>query len=272
MVYISDADGRSPSRAASPASLAEIPPPRSASPELDDLYNLQSVVFQAERRVFQVLKQGFMAPGTKFESILADPTNLKGRSLKNPILLDVSVKDFRAFLRELYPFWNFGNYEEQSLDISDWTGILRLATEWKFTRIREKAVTELTRLLAGKFRDMIRLGQELSQEDWLRQGLIGLAAEICKNDLKPADVVGNQTIFVENEWAHVANIFYLCQKFFKANPQGYIICCGTYVGPNYSTYTCTACLKFWKHDFLAQLVDDVFSAELAKARSDPRLL
>jgi hypothetical protein len=250
-----------------------LPPTRSPSPELDGFYNMQSVAFQAERRVFEVLKQGFMAPGTKFESILADPNTPKGKNVKNPILLDVSAKDFRAFLRVLYPFWNFGSYEEADMDISDWTGVLRLAKEWNFTRIREKAVTELTRLLNGKFRDMIRLGQELSVEDWLRQGLVGLAGEICKNELKPTDVVvvGERPIFVGNEWAHVANMFYLCQKVFKNHTQGYVVCCGNYVGPNYSTYTCGNCGKFWQHDSLTQLVNDVFSVELATARNDPPL-
>lgn len=116
---------------------------------------------------------------------------------------------------------------------------------------------------------MIRLGQELAVESWLRQGLIDMASEICKKDLKPAEVVAEGPIFVNNEWAHVANMFWLCQKVFKTNSQGYVICCGNYVGPNYSTHACANCGKFWQQDSLAKFVDEVFSVELATARNEP---
>lgn len=138
-------------------------------------------------------------------------------------------------------------------------------------QIREKAVTELTRLLAGQFRDMIWLGQELAVEDWLRQGLIGLASEVCQNDIKPIEILNGKPVFIKDEWTYLANLFYLCQKSYKASPQGRAICCGSWIGPYHGSDVCGSCRKFWNNVSIAQLVDEVFSAELAKARNEPLL-
>jgi hypothetical protein len=115
---------------------------------------------------------------------------------------------------------------------------------------------------------MIRLGQELRVEDWLRQGLIGLACEICKNDTKPAEVINGQSVFIKDKWFHVANLFYLCQKSYKASPQGSIICCDNRIGTDYNSVACGSCGRYWNNASIAKLVDEVFSAELAKARGD----
>jgi hypothetical protein len=59
-----------------------------------------------------VIRNGFEVPGTIFEAMFALPqanengTPIEGTSLDNPIILDgVEEKQFRAFLRALYPLW-----------------------------------------------------------------------------------------------------------------------------------------------------------------------
>lgn len=116
---------------------------------------------------------------------------------------------------------------------------------------------------------MIRLGQELGVEDWLRQGLIGLAYEVCQSDLKPVDVMNGGAVFIKDEWTHIANLFYLCQKSYKANPQGRVICCSNWTGPHHGSDVCRYCGKFWNNASITLLVDEVFSAELAQARKEP---
>ena len=73
-------------------------------------WNHPSPLEQVGDTLFQVIRNGFEIPGTIFEALFSLPpankngTPVEGTSLDNPIILEgVIEKQFRAFLRALYP-------------------------------------------------------------------------------------------------------------------------------------------------------------------------
>ncbi|KAF5322022.1 hypothetical protein D9619_002120 [Psilocybe cf. subviscida] len=126
--------------------------------------------------LFSVLKHGFLVKYTPFETMFSmppeDPKNVEGSSADNPIVLeDTSAKDFRAFLRVLYPLG-----VEPVTDYDDWLGVLRLAHKWEFVEIREKAVSAIGTKIGFESPDVkIDLGNRFLVQDWLKQGLVNIA-------------------------------------------------------------------------------------------------
>jgi hypothetical protein len=72
--------------------------------------NDHNIFQKVENRLFQVLRNGFIVPGTPFEAMFALPQapmdNIEGDSLENPIYLHgIKVDHFRSFLRIVYPLY-----------------------------------------------------------------------------------------------------------------------------------------------------------------------
>ncbi|PPQ79163.1 hypothetical protein CVT25_002791 [Psilocybe cyanescens] len=235
---------------------SEVPVPR-----LDGLFNFQIVVFQVEDTLFQVLKNGFMVPGTPFEAMFALPVPAEnveqplaeGDSLTNPIVLSgVSTNEFRAFLRILYPF--IGPSVVASYD--DWVGILNLATMWEFKHIREQAISKLSSLIKEKpVPERVMLGRKYCVKDWLKEEYVTLAQ---KTDLKLENLRDPSNIKLD--WETIAKIQSVREKNMLNNLRD---------GRLSSGYHCGSCNVYYGYSYeildcrcrLPALVDEVFQEE-----------
>ncbi|KAH9485733.1 hypothetical protein JR316_0002648 [Psilocybe cubensis] len=212
---------------------------------LDGLFNFQIVVFQVENTLFQVLKNGFMVPGTPFEAMFALPTPsdddeqpfAEGDSLTNPIFLPgVVASEFRAFLKILYPFMGpsvVTSYE-------DWVGILNLATMWEFTHVRA-SLNQLDKPIPER----IILGRTYRVVDWLKDEYITLAQNPNLDIKNLRDPSG-----IQLDWETIAKIMFVRDKNMLTNlrqgrsSSGYH--CGTcniYYGYHHEVLDCRCRIK-----------------------------
>ncbi|KAI0045519.1 hypothetical protein FA95DRAFT_1573742 [Auriscalpium vulgare] len=84
-------------------------------------------------------------------------------------LVGVRSSEFDAFLSVMYPT----RYDRNDPStVEEWTAVLRLASEWQFSSIRELAIQQLTPIASAV--DNIVLGHEYGLDDWLIRGYVDL--------------------------------------------------------------------------------------------------
>ncbi|TDL18232.1 hypothetical protein BD410DRAFT_843064 [Rickenella mellea] len=145
---------------------SECAPPVYISYEKDDDYYFSWLVFLVGQRLFNVPRHYF-EQSTVFVDMFKLPSGKKieeGTSIQHPIeLKNVSVEDFKAFLKLLIPR---PGHEKDELTRAEWLGVLSLSNMWDFREFRELAITKLApeKMQAT---ERILLGYKYEIWDWL---------------------------------------------------------------------------------------------------------
>ncbi|KAF8959923.1 hypothetical protein BDZ97DRAFT_1364998 [Flammula alnicola] len=178
------------------------------------IYYDDTVVFKVESTLFRVPKKGFSVPGNSLPVTIPQDNEsmIPGLTDSDPLeLAEVSEISFEGFLSVMYPV------DGVVARYDNLVGALDLATLWRFKEIREKAISQLSRILEGRnVIEKIMLAKKYRVKRWLRDGYIKLAKQ---DDLT---IEGLRCPGLELDWETISRIFALQQKersilLFKQN-------------------------------------------------------
>ncbi|KAF5325107.1 hypothetical protein D9619_009664 [Psilocybe cf. subviscida] len=155
--------------------------------KLHAIWDFETVHFQVEDEIFEVIKKDLLVPGSFFVDMFELPQQVEGNDPDHPIpLYEIQAAHFSALLTELSPWVpNAVRLEEQ--DEATCLGVLRLANRWLFPKVRGRAIHLLTSsTINGKDSvEKIRFGKDYQVRDWALQGYTEI---IQKDEMEYGDL------------------------------------------------------------------------------------
>jgi len=170
-------------------------PPLASKAVHDDLYYLDTVVFQVEGRLFKVPKHYFAHKSDIFKTTFTLPQNQTGESQEGssdatPFKLEgIRAVDFRRLLKVMYPL---EIVPAKAKTQEEWVSVLKLSTMWGFDDIRNLAITQLDALKLGPI-DKIALAKAYRVPLWLRSGCKDLVLQTKVISVEEAEKIGFPT-------------------------------------------------------------------------------
>lgn len=176
----------------------------------DSEYYIECATFQVENKLFRVPKYNLLQQSAVFCSMLASLSGgvdlttgatTKGTSDDNPIHLgDTRAEDFLGLLRMVHPLVRPG-YKANDLTLTSGSGILKLATRWKFENIRKSLINSMTSLLASPDHalNQVLLGREHKVAPWLINGYSIFVVRDKSMTVAEGEVLGLVTVIRLNE-------------------------------------------------------------------------
>ncbi|KAF5355559.1 hypothetical protein D9758_006324 [Tetrapyrgos nigripes] len=249
-------------------------PSTTLAPNLDEKHDWVTVVFMVEDTLFRVPKYHFEKSSEVFQGMFAIPSGKKdaeggaeGENISNPIRLEgVKAVDFRCLVEILYPPsetpWQPGNKTED-----EWKSILRLATLWRFLRLRSKAIEVLTNEQKMDAVERILLGRELSVSEWIQSGykdLIMQEKPLTEEQVEKIGLSPAVRIFRARETGKL--------RILNSRSTKCLTCSRTATLKIPYCNNCDQChsitLTFYDPSSAQSAVDTEFAAEISQARSD----
>ncbi|TBU29227.1 hypothetical protein BD309DRAFT_989924 [Dichomitus squalens] len=171
------------------------------SPRRDDEFYCQDVVFlrsfptQVGGVLFKVPRRPFEHDSKAFSDTFGLPPlnsayGVEGSNDDNPIKLEgVTEEEFRPLL---WVMFRAGYGSARILTQPQWTSVLRLATMWIFDDIRERAITELSRLVTSPAARIV-LARRYNIPGWLEPALTTLAQQEQPLSAQDLEALGWET-------------------------------------------------------------------------------
>jgi len=176
-------DGREPSESDATCQATE-----------DEDYYFHLVTFEVEDRLFRVPSYQFFKASRMFSTTYKLSARVTADD-GDPIKLEmINQKDFRSFLKVLYPLSL--PVMKLSLSKEEWISVLTLASSWAFPCVREIAKVALEYLGSLTSLEKIYVGRGAYIDSWLIDGLVGLVHATTITDeeaLKIDSGLGAQT-------------------------------------------------------------------------------
>jgi len=169
----------------------ELTPPGFDAPckaKEDEDYYMNFVTFEVEDRLFRVPTYQFLKESPEFSKECKLSANDRAGN-GNPIKLEkVSKKDFRNFLKILYPI-TFPGMNPSTITVSlskeEWISVLTLASKWRFVHVRIMAVSMLElRHINLTSIEKICLGRDHSIPSWVIDGFVELVEATTITDFE----------------------------------------------------------------------------------------
>ncbi|KDQ55085.1 hypothetical protein JAAARDRAFT_114741, partial [Jaapia argillacea MUCL 33604] len=148
---------------------------------------------QVEGQLFKVPRYGFTAEPSVFQTTFSLPQGdqqAEGSCDENPLRLEgISAVDFQGLLKVMYPLIA----SHLTLPWEDWRSALRLATMYDFSRIRDLAIEEMSKITDADPVQIILVAREFSIEEWLLPAYRRLACRDQPISLADAQLLGWET-------------------------------------------------------------------------------
>ncbi|RDB17444.1 hypothetical protein Hypma_001592 [Hypsizygus marmoreus] len=144
----------------------------------DDKYHLDTVVFRVEDRSFMIPKYHFEKSTDYFT-----PLFQKGDTVIS--LQDVSIDEFTALLKLLYPTYS----QTPTLSQNEWLSVLKLATRWTMIEPRQFAIDHLD-LESMLPTERLILAKAYNVADWMQLSYIQLLPKMAGMPIKEASKLG----------------------------------------------------------------------------------
>ncbi|KAI0308465.1 hypothetical protein OF83DRAFT_1073376 [Amylostereum chailletii] len=178
----------------------------------DDFFYFDSIVFQAENKLFKVPRYGLPAEEGVFTAMFELPTpcnrDTEGSSDENPIKLppEVTAYDFRSLLKACYP--QCVPLPIHELTVDEWMSVLKLANMWCLDGLRKIAIEKAEDIVEGYDSvQKILLGRHYTVARWMIDGYedLGMRAEMISDEER--EMLGLETYFGlvklrEQSWVH----------------------------------------------------------------------
>ncbi|KAJ2930409.1 hypothetical protein H1R20_g6732, partial [Candolleomyces eurysporus] len=137
--------------------------------------------FKVEESVFEAPRYRFAEYSEVFETMFQLPAgsdgNVEGRDEEHPIVLEgYRAAHFDALLAVLYPTPDDLISGTVKLETEEWIGVLNLSTRWGMKKIRNLAISELSKISLNPV-EKVTLGREHHIAKWFRDGLTELVSE-----------------------------------------------------------------------------------------------
>ncbi|OBZ75083.1 hypothetical protein A0H81_05027 [Grifola frondosa] len=136
-------------------------------PKRDEIFYFRDVVFLVDGVLFKVPRRNFEENSEVFWTMYTLPPVAgvpDGSDDEHPLLLErISAEDFRCLLRIMFaPKYS----DNQELSLDEWTAVLRLASMWQFTQIRDLVIDVLDQSISEPI-SRIMLARKYSITEWL---------------------------------------------------------------------------------------------------------
>ncbi|TFK74680.1 hypothetical protein BDN72DRAFT_833209 [Pluteus cervinus] len=164
----------------------------------DDIYYFENVIFQVENCLFKLPRHEFVSNSEFFRGLFSVPIpeakQPDGQSDEQPLRLDgILEADFRVLVKLLYPMKGYKGVSI-SLETDEWKSILKLATLWEFTELRESAIDSLASIITDPV-DKVVMSKEYQIDGWLLPALNALAQREKAISFEEAGKIGYETAF-----------------------------------------------------------------------------
>ncbi|TEB38063.1 hypothetical protein FA13DRAFT_1725689 [Coprinellus micaceus] len=176
--------------------------------QFDEEYYWELVTFLVEGHIFRVPKHNFIEHSKTFTLRYLVGHDQRNKSeaedpyddpLSHAIVLDVSVDDFRCFLKALYPRYSKGLLK------NEWLRVLKLSHQWSFCTYRQMAIEALTPVMAPT--DKIVWGKEYTIAAWVNFGLVELVTRAEGISQSEAETIG---------WRNAIDLFNIREAQFAS--------------------------------------------------------
>ncbi|RXW14600.1 hypothetical protein EST38_g11253 [Candolleomyces aberdarensis] len=144
------------------------------------------IFFKVEETVFEAPRYRFAKHSEVFETMFHLPAGsdgtAEGQDEEHPILLEgYKAVHFNSLLKVLYPTPEDFISGTLQLEKEEWIGVLNLSTRWSMKKIREHAISELSKASLNPMEKIV-LGRDHKVAKWFREGLTELVSE---NPIRP---------------------------------------------------------------------------------------